>query len=81
MKYTLINRITQFQETVLTTTVTDSESNELLLETGLLKSHKVFVKIQKEKRNCYIIGNGGSAAIASHAALADTGVVEVNATD
>ncbi len=68
MKYTLINRITQFQETVLTTTVTDSESNELLLETGLLKSHKVFVKIQKEKRNCYIIGNGGSAADAQHIA-------------
>jgi D-sedoheptulose 7-phosphate isomerase len=79
MKYTLINRITQFQETVLTTTVTDSESNELLLETGLVRSHKVFVKIQKEKKNCYIIGNGGSAAIASHAAIDFMNVGKISA--
>ena len=52
MKYTLINRITQFQESVLTTTVTDSESNELLLENGLVKSYETLVKIQKEKKNC-----------------------------
>lgn len=69
MKYTLTNRIKQFKEIVINTSVTDSESNELLLENGLIKSYETLVKIQKEKKNCYIIGNGGSAAIASHAVI------------
>jgi len=69
MKYILTNRIKQFKEIVINTSVTDSESNELLLENGLVKSYETLVKIQKEKKNCYIIGNGGSAAIASHAVI------------
>ena len=69
MKYILTNRIKQFKEIVINTSVTDSESNELLLENGLIKSYETLVKIQKEKKNCYIIGNGGSAAIASHAVI------------
>ena len=80
MKYILTNRIEQFQKTVTSTTVTDSENNEFLLENGLIKSHEILVETQKEKRDTYIIGNGGSAAIASHAVIDFMNVGKISAS-
>jgi len=80
MKYTITNRIQQFQKTVISTTVTDTENSELLLENGLIKSYEILVKTQKEKRDVYIIGNGGSAAIASHAVIDFMNVGKISAS-
>lgn len=69
MGFALIKRLEQFHETVTSTTVTGAGNCDLTLEDGLIKTHKHLANIQKEKRDLYIIGNGGSAAIASHAVV------------
>ena len=79
MVFTLTNRLAQFQKVVKDTIVTQKESGEIVLEDGLIITQKRLTDIQKEKRNLYIIGNGGSAAIASHAAIDFMNVAKISA--
>ena len=79
MEFTLTNRLESFQKIVVDTIVTQKESGEVSLEDGLIVTQKLFTNIQKEKRDLYIIGNGGSAAIASHAAIDFMNVAEISA--
>jgi len=79
MVYTLTNRLEEFQQTVISTIVTQEKYSQLSLEDGLIKAQKLIADIKKEKRDLYIIGNGGSAAIASHAAIDFMNVGEISA--
>jgi len=79
MRFALTKRLEQFHEIVKGATVTDAGGYEISLENGLTKAHKHLVDLQKEKRGLYIIGNGGSAAIASHAAVDFMNVGKISA--
>ncbi len=63
------NYFDTLQRLILTTTVTDLQNNTIDLEQGF-ERHFHFVKSTHEKKGKVImIGNGGSAAIASHLAI------------
>jgi len=82
MEFTLTNRLELFQKVVTDTIVTQvaqKESKEVSLEDGLIKTQKKLVNLKKEKRDLYIIGNGGSAAIASHAVIDFMNVGKISA--
>jgi len=79
MEFTLTNRLEAFQKVVTDTIVTQKESDETSLEDGLIITQKLLTNIQQEKRDLYIIGNGGSAAIASHAAIDFMNVAKISA--
>ena len=67
MLLTLADRLEELRQTVMDMTVTQELSRELSLEIGVKKAEQLLLSVQKEKKDLYIIGNGGSAAIASHA--------------
>lgn len=69
MKLLLEKRLQEFQETVLNSKVTDGRNVELLLEDGISNVFFNLMNVRKKNTNLYIIGNGGSAAIASHAVV------------
>jgi D-sedoheptulose 7-phosphate isomerase len=78
MELSIINRIEQFRNIVKDTEVTDDKNNILPLEYGLIKVYEILEDIKNTKSTLYIIGNGGSSAISSHAAV-DFFNVEINA--
>jgi len=61
------------------TEITDQENNNFSLEDGIKKVCELFKDIRDAKKDLYIIGNGGSAAIASHAAIDFLNVGKVSA--
>ena len=69
MEFTLTNRLEQFQKVVTGTVVTQAGNSKVSLEDGLIKTQQNLVDLKNEQKSLYIIGNGGSAAIASHAAI------------
>jgi len=79
MEFTLANRLKMFQKVVTDTIVTQKESDEISLQEGLIITQQFLENIQKEKRDLYIIGNGGSAAIASHAVIDFMNVAKISA--
>ena len=79
MEYLLEKRLDQFKNTVESIEITNTENIEFSLEDDLTEIHKLLVDVQKKKRNLYIIGNGGSAAIASHAVIDFMNVGKISA--
>ena len=79
MEYLLEKRLDQFKNTVESIEITNTENIEFLLEDGLTEIYKLLVGVQKKKRSLYIIGNGGSAAIASHAVIDFMNVGKISA--
>jgi len=79
MEYLLEKRLEQFKNTVESIEITNTENIEFSLEDDLTEIHKLLVDVQKKKRNLYIIGNGGSAAIASHAVIDFMNVGKISA--
>ena len=69
MDLLLVERIDEFRKTVINTEVTNSKNEGLLLEEAINEIHQVLLNIRDTKKDLYIIGNGGSAAIASHAVI------------
>ena len=69
MPHLLEKRLKQFVNTVHRTDVTNLENLQFLLEDGLIEVYKLLLSIRDKKSNLYIIGNGGSASIASHAVV------------
>ena len=79
MEYLLEKRLDQFKNTVESIEITNTENIEFSLEDDLTEIHKLLVDVQKKERNLYIIGNGGSAAIASHAVIDFMNVGKISA--
>jgi D-sedoheptulose 7-phosphate isomerase len=79
MEYLLEKRLEQFKNTVESIEITNTENIEFSLEDDLTEIHKLLVDVQKRERNLYIIGNGGSAAIASHAVIDFMNVGKISA--
>jgi D-sedoheptulose 7-phosphate isomerase len=78
MEYLLEKRINHFTDIAVGTIISDTENFEFLLEDGLVKIYNLLVDIQNENRKLYIIGNGGSAAISSHAAIDFMNVAKIS---
>ena len=79
MKYLLKNRIDQLEKTIINTEITSIENTEFSLEEGLAKIYKMLLGIKSRGKNLYIIGNGGSAAISSHAVIDFINVAKIRA--
>ena len=79
MEYLLEKRINHFTDIAVGTIISDTENIGFLLEDGLTEIYKLLVGVQKKKRSLYIIGNGGSAAIASHAVIDFMNVGKISA--
>jgi D-sedoheptulose 7-phosphate isomerase len=58
-----------FQKTLGTIEVSDDLRNQFGIITGIEMSVDVLLQVQIQNHRIYILGNGGSAAIASHAAI------------
>jgi D-sedoheptulose 7-phosphate isomerase len=58
-----------FQKTLGAIEVSDDLRNQLGIITGIEMSVDVLLQVQTQNHRVYILGNGGSAAIASHAAI------------
>jgi len=74
----ITKRLDQFQQAVIDTKVTDKVDNKISLEDGIKKGCELLTNIRKTKKDLYIIGNGGSAAIASHAVIDFLNVGEIS---
>ena len=75
----ITKRLDQFQQVVIDTKVTDKENNNFSLEDGIKKICGLLKDIRDAKKGLYIIGNGGSAAIASHAVIDFLNVGKISA--
>jgi len=62
------SRASQFCDLLQKTEVTNSDGNVLDLEKGLQAFSNMLAELQKGGGHLYLIGNGGSAGVASHAA-------------
>jgi len=75
----ITKRIDQFQQAVIDTQVTDKASNKVSLEDGIEKVYNLLINTREANTHLYVIGNGGSAAIASHAVIDFLNVGKISA--
>ncbi len=68
MELIINKRLEQFNHIVNRTEVTATNA-ACSLENGINNVYQDLIKVRELKSNLYIIGNGGSAAVASHAAI------------
>lgn len=62
-------RLTAFQDILLKTVATDHSGNRLQNEDAMVRSFEMLKRLRSDGNRLFIIGNGGSAAIASHAVI------------
>lgn len=65
----ILNYIEEIKKGILKTKVTDKKGKEFSLKEGLEKAIKLLKLVKKSKGQVIFIGNGGSAAVASHKSL------------
>lgn len=66
-KMNLANRSHELHKVIASCVCTDHFGSELNTETAIEKIRQLLEQMRLSKNNVYIIGNGGSAAVASHA--------------
>ena len=66
---TLLSCIDRFLQVIVNTIITNSMGEVLLLEQGVQKILQLLQTCRQQYGTIYIVGNGGSAAIASHAVI------------
>lgn len=76
---TLAARASQLQEILAKSQITGPSGAEFELEQGVAAALQVLLDVRKAKGGVYIIGNGGSAGVASHAAIDFVNVVKLRA--
>ena len=79
MDLTLINRLEIFKSIVANSIATNVENKILDTEEGLKKAYNLLIMNKLEKKHTFVIGNGGSAAIASHAVIDFMNVAKLSA--
>jgi len=75
----ITKRLDQFQHAVIDTKVTDQANKKISLEDGIEKVHNLLINTRETNSHLYVIGNGGSAAIASHAVIDFLNVGKISA--
>ncbi|HLB41799.1 MAG TPA: SIS domain-containing protein [Gammaproteobacteria bacterium] len=75
----LINRVNTFAEIVSSSTCTNLFNITIDLESALIQVMDYLRELRKENNKLYIIGNGGSAAVASHALVDFVNVAKIQA--
>lgn len=68
-KEEILKYIEGIKEKFLKTEITDKTGKRLSLMEGILRAKEIIKKIKKNKNQIIFIGNGGSAAVASHKSL------------
>ena len=79
MEYLIKNRLNQFKGAVESTEISNEKNLKFSLEDGLTEVYKLLLSLKKKKGSLYVIGNGGSAAIASHAVIDFMNVAQISA--
>ncbi len=79
MNLTLSSRAEQLQSTLNASQFTDSSGAGLTVEGGILRAVEVLRAARDRGSNVYLVGNGGSAGIASHATTDFVNVVRLRA--
>ena len=80
MKFSLRARALQFASLVERCEMTLRNGIVIELEAGLKTVVDTIAEVRENRRNVYVIGNGGSAAVASHVANDLVNVVKIRAT-
>jgi D-sedoheptulose 7-phosphate isomerase len=75
----LNHRANAFARIITDTICTSGEKKTIPLEIAMLQVMENLRKIRQNKQSLYIIGNGGSAAVASHAQVDFVNVAKINA--
>ncbi len=75
----LVNRLNTFSEIVANSTCTNSFSTTIDLESALMQVMDCLRELRETNNKLYIIGNGGSAAVASHALVDFINVAKIQA--
>lgn len=76
---TLAKRAEQLQDILAHSHITGPNAAKFELEQGIDATMKVLLAARQNKSGVYIIGNGGSAGVASHAAIDFVNVVKLRA--
>lgn len=76
---TLNSTITHFSNTLINTKITTDLHENIFLENGMQAILQILIQCRKQNGAVYIAGNGGSAAIASHAVIDFLNMVKMKA--
>jgi D-sedoheptulose 7-phosphate isomerase len=79
MSYSINERLNEFQKVLKNTKFSNKVKGDHLLEDGLIDIYKMLILKRTDKKCLHIVGNGGSSAIASHAANDFINVGQINA--
>lgn len=75
----LVNRAQQFAALLEGSEITDKDGSALGIEPGITAVLQILAQVRDKSGSVYVIGNGGSAAVASHAAIDLINVAKVRA--
>ena len=77
---TLAARVVEFADLITRCEVTHRDGSTLFLEAGMEELWRRLIQLRNDGGHLYVIGNGGSAAVASHAATDFFNVANLRAT-
>ncbi|MFL9925209.1 SIS domain-containing protein [Herbaspirillum lusitanum] len=80
MALTLLSRVRMFGDVIARSELNDGEGRSIALENGIDALCGKLSAIRDNRRNVYIVGNGGSAAVAAHAVTDFFNVAQLRAT-
>lgn len=80
MNLTLRSRIKQFSQAIESTIITDAQNQTCDLEAEVSLLQERLMRLKNNRRNLYIVGNGGSAGVAAHAATDFFNVAKIRVT-
>lgn len=80
MNLTLRARIEKFSQIIELTKITNIQKQACNLEVEITSLQERLLKLKKDHRNLYIVGNGGSASVAAHAVTDFFNVAKIRAT-
>jgi D-sedoheptulose 7-phosphate isomerase len=78
--YTLDNRLSAFGEAIRSLKITDASNNLIDTESAMAELLGLLTGLRKRRGMLYILGNGGSAAVASHSVTDFLNVGKLRAT-
>ena len=80
MALTLLSRVQMFSDVIARSELSDAAGHAIALETGIETLCEKLAAIRTERRNVYIVGNGGSAGVAAHAVTDFFNVAQLRAS-
>jgi D-sedoheptulose 7-phosphate isomerase len=80
MNLTLRSRIEKFSKIVELTKISNAQNQACDLDAAIISLQKRLLALKNNRKNLYIIGNGGSAGVAAHAATDFFNVAKIRAT-